>query len=115
MTVDWLAAGAKTSVNWQAYCGSCWAFSSTGALESAHFIEFGELLSFSEQQLVDCDTGSYGCSGGTFSSAFDYWMTTNVATEDTYPYIGEEDDCNYDSSMSFFWRSCILYLLGFMV
>ncbi|MGB1755748.1 MAG: C1 family peptidase, partial [Pseudomonadales bacterium] len=29
--------------------GSCWAFSTTGSTEGAHFVAAGELLSFSEQ------------------------------------------------------------------
>jgi len=62
--VNWVDAGAVTAVKDQGYCGSCWAFSSTGALEGQHFIQSGTLQSFSEQQLVSCVTGCYGCSGG---------------------------------------------------
>ena len=62
--IDWRTKGAVTPVKDQGNCGSCWAFSSTGALEGAHFVATGKLLSFSEQELVDCNTQNYGCNGG---------------------------------------------------
>jgi len=62
--VNWKTAGAVTPVKDQGQCGSCWSFSATGALEGVYEIKHGSLKSFSEEQLVQCDTGCYACNGG---------------------------------------------------
>jgi cathepsin L len=88
-TVDWTSAGAVTPVKNQGNCGSCWSFSTTGALEGAYKIKYGNLLSFSEQQLVSCDVGGgdAGCNGGWMDDAFTFVQKNGgITTEDQYPY-----------------------------
>jgi C1A family cysteine protease len=94
--VDWVKAGAVNGVKNQGQCGSCWAFSAVGALESAAKIAGAPLYSFSEQQLVDCSTkdGNHGCNGGLMDYAFKYMQEFGgMETEDTYPYKGVDGAC----------------------
>ena len=101
-SVNWVEAGAVTPVKDQGQCGSCWAFSSTGSLEGAHFLASGELLSFSEQQLVDCaglKYGNYACNGGLQDNAYNYYEAGNNAMlESDYGYTGTKGSCAYDAT-----------------
>lgn len=92
-SVNWVESGAVTPVKDQGQCGSCWSFSTTGALEGAYYNKYGNLLSFSEQQLVSCDNFKHGghdmgCKGGLMDSAFQ-WIEQNngLCLESDYPYV----------------------------
>merc|ERR1719464_2067826 len=104
-SLNWVDAGAVTPVKDQGQCGSCWAFSTTGALEGAHFVSSKELLSFSEQQLVDCAGlryGNLGCNGGMQARAFKYLESHNAELESTYKYTSgtskKAGSCAFDKS-----------------
>merc|ERR1711981_927548 len=95
-SVDWTTKGAVTPVKNQGQCGSCWAFSTTGSVEGAYQIATGKLLSFSEQELVDC-AGSYGnqgCNGGLMDDGFKYIEAKGDALESTYSYTGKTGTCS---------------------
>ena len=100
--VDWRENNVVTPVKDQKSCGSCWSFSATGALEGAWAIKKNELISFSEQQLLDCsgDYGNHGCNGGLPDRAFEYVMDNGICTEDQVPYSASEQSCQTCSSSS---------------
>merc|ERR1711957_451068 len=58
--VDWVQKGLVNPIKNQGQCGSCWAFSTMGTLESGYAIATGNLVSVAEQQLVDCDKSNDG-------------------------------------------------------
>uniref|UniRef100_A0A672GRE0 Cathepsin 12 n=1 Tax=Salarias fasciatus TaxID=181472 RepID=A0A672GRE0_SALFA len=101
--VDYRSLGYVTEVKDQGYCGSCWAFSTTGAIEGQIYKKTGQLMSLSEQNLVDCSKayGTYGCNGAWMANAYDYVVSNGLQATDTYPYTSvDTQPCYYDSRLA---------------
>jgi cathepsin H len=98
---DWREHGGVSPVKNQGKCGSCWTFSTVGALEAHELLKYGEFTPLAEQQLVDCAQAfdNHGCEGGLPSHAFEYILYAGgISTETAYPYHAVDEACTVESS-----------------
>lgn len=100
---DWREHGGVSPVKNQGHCGSCWTFSTVGALEAHTLVKYQDFTPLAEQQLVDCADAfdNHGCNGGLPSHAFEYVMSAGgISTETDYPYYsgetGNANNCTVD-------------------
>ncbi|KAM5576624.1 hypothetical protein ABKV19_007459 [Rosa sericea] len=106
-SVDWRALGAVNPIKNQGSCGSCWAFSTVAAVEGINMITTGELVSLSEQELVDCDrTYNAGCNGGLMDYAFEFIIKNGgMDSESDYPYKAVDQQCDVSLVSTLIWNT----------
>jgi len=97
--LDWRTKGGVSPVKDQGSCGSCWAFSTVAYLESQSLIKNKKAVTYSEQQLVDCDhLGDQGCNGGLMQTAMQYIQQNGIESDSTYPYKARGQTCSFDKT-----------------
>ncbi len=98
-TFNWAAQGKVTPIRNQGGCGSCWAFSTVGAMEAAVKIQSGQDVDLSEQFLVSCNNEGYSCNGGWFvhkyhtNSLGKLQSTVGAVLESDFQYTASNTAC----------------------
>jgi len=97
VNVDWRNKSVISAVKDQGQCGSCWAFSFCGQIESHNFLLKNKTVECSPQALVDCSPTSYqttACSGGWYQGANEYLKSVGGnPLESSYPYKDKQNAC----------------------
>ncbi|CAD8077498.1 unnamed protein product [Paramecium primaurelia] len=96
----------KTSVDWrkitqvkdQGQCAGCWAFGAVGAAEAWFYVKNNTSVVLSEQQLIDCDTQSFGCNGGYQNLALKYIANHGLNDARVYPYTQKQSATCFQNS-----------------
>uniref|UniRef100_A0AC35TUT3 Pept_C1 domain-containing protein n=1 Tax=Rhabditophanes sp. KR3021 TaxID=114890 RepID=A0AC35TUT3_9BILA len=98
---DWREKeGVVAPVACQNHCGSCYSFGSTATMEAAYAIASGKpVVSFSKQEILDCNLENNGCNGGEPHIVFKYAHQNGLASENDYPYVAKrQGECHANKS-----------------
>lgn len=98
--LNWTEKAVDKTVKTEGKCAANWAFSAVGAVEGLYALKSGNLIKLSDQQIIDCsgDYGNEGCGGGFMEQAFWYIVDSGMASEKSYPYVGQNQKCVYSQS-----------------
>ena len=83
---DWRDSNVVTSVKSQGGCGSCWAFSATGAFEAAIKRHDGIEYDLAEQQVLSCNLYERGCDGGWAEPVYELFKRYGAVLDSCMPY-----------------------------
>lgn len=64
-----------------------------GNIENYHYRKTGQLLSLSEQHVVDC-LSNYTCGGGHPAYVFQFVANIGIHLESDYPYREQQNECD---------------------
>jgi len=78
----------------QGSCGSCWAFGAVAGMEGSARKDLGRDDILSEQQVMDCTSGSGACNGGRADSAYPKLYGSALYTQSSYPYTARGGSCH---------------------
>ncbi|CAN4078813.1 unnamed protein product [Withania somnifera] len=95
-SMDRRNSGSVTEIKDQGLCA-------VAAIEGAYHIANNELISLSEQQLLDCNTANKGCEGaGLMTQAYDFLLENGggITTETNYPYQEAQSVCSTEQFSS---------------
>jgi len=89
-TFNWEDSGKVTPVRNQGSCGSCWIFAATAALEAIYKIQMQVEYDLSEQQILSCVSGGWGCDGGWMDYAYEHYRDYGAILESAMPYQADD-------------------------
>jgi cathepsin L len=85
---DWRDKGAVTPIKDQGNCGDCFIFAATAAFESSWYLQNKEVISVSEQQILDCVKAG-NCKGGWHGKVLNFLRSNGITSAAKIPYVAQ--------------------------